>query len=168
MNKNQLISFALLADKQGYAAAAKSIKEQWSSNSDWDKDWALRIAYLADKRGYSIAQQAVNNPHDFDNRTEEEKIADTISGNNAHLNPELKELKPNKEQLYRGGGLEEVSGTNGLVWQIPKPNKEDCSGIAALIDQGTQDIMERPGIDQEEAMRDANFLRELKEKRKKL
>lgn len=159
MNKSVLVQFALLAEKQGYVAAATEIKKTWNKNSDWDIDWALRIAHLSEKFGYSVARQAIDNPDKFDNRTEKEKIADTIAGNNAHLNPDFGK----EEKLYRDGGLEEVPGTNGTVLQMPKADKEGCSGIASMINQGTLDIMGSPDKNPLQAMADGELARKLQE-----
>ena len=68
-----------------------------------------------------------------------------------------------EEKVYREGGLEEVSGTNGSVWKMPKPNKEECGGIASMINQGTLDIMNNPEKDPLQAMADSETKRKLKE-----
>lgn len=74
-----------------------------------------------------------------------------------------KEVPTTEEKMYRVGGLEEVPGTNGVIWQLPKPNKEECSGIAAMINQGTLDIMSNPDKDPLQAMADNDAKRKLKE-----
>lgn len=156
--KNQLIQFAVLAEKKGYEATKKVIME--SKDEGLDKDFALHIAYLSEKYGQVIGQDAIYFPERYDKRTDSEKIADSITGSSVHLNPEFgKETK-----LYHIGGLEEVPGTNGCAWRMPKPNKEECSSIAAMINRGTQDILEHPGINPADAMANANLLRELKGK----
>lgn len=152
--KNQLIQFAVMAEKQGYAAVKKVIME--SKNADMDKDFALHIAYLSEKFGQIIGQDAIYFPEKYDKRTESEKIADMIAGSSVHLNPEFgKETK-----LYHVGGLEEVPGTNGGAWRMPKPNKEECSSIANMINQGTADIINNPGMEARKAMEQGQFLRD--------
>lgn len=133
--RNQLIQFALLAEKQGYEAAKKVIAE--SEVPGLDKDFALHIAYLSEKFGQVIGQDAIYFPDKYDKRTENEKIADQIAGSSKHLNPEFGK----EEKLYRVGGLEEVPGTNGGSWRMPTPNKEECSVIAGMINKGTTEVL---------------------------
>lgn len=156
--RNQLFLFATMAEKQGYEAAKKAIMV--CKTPGLDKDFALHIAYLSEKYGQVIGQDAIYFPEKYDKRSESEKIADMIAGNNAHLNPEFGK----EEKLYKMGGLVEIPGTNGGAFGMPKPNKEECLSIAAMIDRGTQDILEHPGINPAEAMANANLLRELKGK----
>lgn len=156
--RNQLIQFAVMAEKQGYEAVKKVIVE--SKVPGLDKDFALHIAYLSEKYGQVIGQDAIYFPEKYDKRTDNEKLADQIAGSSEHLNPDFYD----KDKIYRIGGLEEVPGTNGSVYRMPTPNKEDCASIAAQINRGTQDIMEHPGIDPAEAITHANLLRELKGK----
>lgn len=155
--KNQLIHFAVLAEKQGYEAAKKVIME--SKDAGLDKDFALHIAYLSEKYGQLIGQDAIYFPEKYDKRSENEKIADMIAGNNAHLNPEFGK----EEKLYREGGLEEVPGTNGRVFGMPTPNKEECLSIAAMINQGTADIINNPDIEANKAIEKEQFLRGLQQ-----
>ena len=153
-NQNQLIHFAVLAEKQGYEAAKKVIME--SKDAGLDKNFALHIAYLSEKYGQVIGQDAIYFPEKYDKRSESEKIADQITGSSEHLNPDFgKETK-----LYRVGGLEEVPGTNGIAWRMPKPNKEECSNIAAMINQGTADIINNPGMEARKAIGKEQFLRD--------
>lgn len=127
--RNQLFLFATMAEKQGYEAAKKAIME--SKTPGLDKDFALHIAYLSEKYGQVIGQDAIYFPEKYDKRSENEKIADMIAGNSAHLNPEFGK----EEKLYRIGGLEEVQGTG--VYRMPTPNKEECASIADMINKGT-------------------------------
>lgn len=152
--KNQLIQFAVMAEKQGYEAVKKVIVE--SKVPGLDKDFALHIAYLSEKYGQVIGQDAIYFPEKYDKRTENEKIADQIAGSSKHLNPDFGK----EEKLYRVGGLEEVPGTNGSGWRMPTPNKEECSGIAAMINQGTADIINNPGMEARQAMKQGQFLRD--------
>lgn len=158
MNKNQLIQFALLAEKQGYEATKKVITE--FKDPEMDKGFALHMAHLSAKYGYLVGKDCIDFPDKYDKRTDSEKIADQITGSSVHLDPDF-----NKEtKLYHVGGLEEVPGTNGGAWRIPTPNKEERSSIADMINQGTADIVNRPGIDPAEAMRQGQFLRDCQTK----
>lgn len=158
--KNQLIQFALLAEKQGYEAAKKAITE--SKTPGLDKDFALHIAYLSGKFGQVIGQDAIYFPDKYDKRTENEKIADQIAGSSKHLNPDFKK----DEKSYLVGGLEEVAGTGGRSWQTYKPNKEECTGIASMINQGTLDIIASPDKNPLQAMADGELARQLQERLK--
>lgn len=155
--KNQLIQFALLAEKQGYEAAKKAITE--SKTPGLDKDFALHIAYISEKYGQAVGQDAIYFPEKYDKRTEKEKIADSIAGSSVHLNPDFGK----EEKAYQVGGLQEVPGTNGTVWQAPKADKEGCSGIANMINQGTLDIMGSPGKNPMQAIADGELSRQLQE-----
>lgn len=75
MNRNQMIQFAVIAEKQGYEAAKKVIME--SKDSKLDKDFALHIAYLSEKYGQVIGQDAIYFPDKYDKRTENEKRKDS-------------------------------------------------------------------------------------------
>lgn len=155
MNRNQMIQFAVIAEKQGYEAAKKVIME--SKDSKLDKDFALHIAYLSEKYGQVIGQDAIYFPDKYDKRTENEKIADAIAGSSAHLNPDF-----GKEKGYRIGGLEEVPGTHCLrPIELPK---EEAGSIAAMINQGTADIISNPGMGAQQAMEQGQFLRDFKER----
>ena len=148
MNRNQMIQFAVMAEKQGYEAAKKVIME--SKDSKLDKDFALHIAYLSEKYGQVIGQDAIYFPDKYDKRTESEKIADAIAGSSVHLNPDF-----GKEKGYRIGGLEEVPGTHSLrPIELPK---EEAGSIAAMINQGTA------GMSAQQAMEKGQFLRDFKE-----
>lgn len=155
--KNQLFHFAVMAEKQGYSAVKKVIME--SKVAGLDKDFALHIAYLSEKFGQIIGQDAIYFPEKYDKRTENEKIADQIAGSSIHLNPDFKK----EEKCYLVGGLQEVPGTCGSGWQTYKPNKEECNGIASMINQGTLDIMSSPGKNPLQAMADGELARKLQE-----
>lgn len=94
----------------------------------------------------------------------EKIVEESVNPLNGQLNGLTKKEIPTKEErLYHEGGLEEVPGTNNTVWRMPKPNKEDCSGIASMINQGTLDIINNPDKDPLQAMSDAETKRKLKE-----
>lgn len=160
MNKNQLIQFALLAEKQGYEAAKKVITE--FKDPELDKGFALHVAHLSAKYDYSVGKDCIDFPDKYDKRTDSEKITDQITGSSVHLDPDFgKETK-----LYHVGGLEEVPGTNGGAWRMPTPNKEECSSIADMINQGTADIINNPGMEAHKAMDKGQFLRDFQAKQR--
>ena len=83
MRKDLLHAIANLASTQGYKKA-KEVIEKWDKETDVDRYWAMRIANIAadEKLGIQAARHAIDNPDQWDNRTESERMADVILGYN--------------------------------------------------------------------------------------
>lgn len=101
MRNDLLHAIANLASKQGYKKAKEAI-EKWDKEIDVDRYWAMRIANIAadEKLGIEAAKHAIDNPDQWDNRTESEKIADGILGYNAHF-PRIIEIICMMMGLYK-------------------------------------------------------------------
>ena len=74
MRKDLLHAIANLASTQGYKKAKEAI-EKWDKETDVDRYWAMRIANIAadEKLGIQAARHAIDNPDQWDCRTESEK-----------------------------------------------------------------------------------------------
>ena len=153
MRKDLLFSAAKLAEAQGYEKAKEAIVK-WKDDADIDKYWAMRVAHLAVKFGLEAANHAINNPEQWDGRTETEKMADAILGYNAHFDPDF----DNSEKQYFVGGLQEVKGAPGS-YQLAETPQEEINDFSAAINADTKAILKHPDMQPQAAMERESFLR---------
>lgn len=155
MRKDLLHAIANLASTQGYKKAKEAI-EKWDKETDIDRYWAMRIAHIAasDGLGIQAANHAINNPEQWDGRTESAKMADAILGYNAHFDPDF----DNSEKQYFVGGLQEVKGAPGS-YQLAETPQEEIDSFAAAINKDTQAILRHPDMQPQAAMEREAFLR---------
>ena len=133
MRKDLLHAIANLASTQGYKKAKEAI-EKWDKETDVDRYWAMRIAHIAadEKLGLQVARHAIDNPDQWDNRTESEKMADAGL---IHCN---------------GGGCYRKSS--------PATEKE-CSNIADMINADTKAILKHPDMGEYQAIEHERFMK---------
>lgn len=153
MRKDLLFSVAKLAEAQGYEKAKEAILK-WNDDADVDKYWAMRVAHLAVKFGLEAANNAINNPEQWDGRTETEKMADAIFGYNAHFDPDF----DNSEKQYFVGGLQEVKGAPGS-YRLAETQQAETRDFAAAINADTKAILKHPDMQPQAAMEREAFLR---------
>lgn len=155
MRKDLLHAIANLASTQGYKKAKEAI-EKWDKETDVDRYWAMRIAHIAasDGLGIQAANHAIDNPEQWDGRTESQKMADAILGYNAHFDPDF----DNSEKQYFVGGLQEVKGAPGS-YQLAETPQEEINSFAAAINKGTKAILKHPDMQPQAAMEREAFLR---------
>ncbi|WP_302395351.1 hypothetical protein [Phocaeicola coprophilus] len=155
MRKGLLHAIANLASTQGYKKAKEAI-EKWDKETDVDRYWAMRIAHIAasDGLGIQAANHAIDNPEQWDGRTESQKMADAILGYNAHFDPDF----DNSEKQYIVGGLQEVKGAPGS-YQLAETPQEEINSFAAAINKGTKAILKHPDMQPQAAMEREAFLR---------
>ena len=123
MRKDLLHAIANLASTQGYKRAKETI-EKWDKETDVDRYWAMRIANIAadEKLGIQAARHAIDNPDQWDNRTESEKIADGILGYNAHFDPDYRDNPHDDGLIHCNGG--------GCYRKSSPATEKECSNIA--------------------------------------
>ncbi len=151
MRNDLLHAIANLASKQGYKKAKEAI-EKWDKEIDVDRYWAMRIANIAadEKLGIEAAKHAIDNPDQWDNRTESEKIADGILGYNAHFSPDY------RDNLYDDGIIQ----TSGGCYRKSAPaTGDECSHIADMINTGTKAILKHPDIGEYQAIEHERFMK---------
>lgn len=153
MRKDLLFAVANLAKEQGYKRAKEAIVK-WKDDADIDKYWAMRVAHIAVKFGLETANHAINNPEQWDGRSETEKMADAILGYNAHFDPDF----DNSEKQYFVGGLQEVKGAPGS-YQLAETPQEEINSFAAAINSDTRAILKHPDMQPQAAMEREAFLR---------
>lgn len=155
MRKDLLHAIANLASTQGYKKAKETI-EKWYKETDVDRYWAMRIAHIAasDGLGIQAANHAIDNPEQWDGRTESQKMADAILGYNAHFDPDFDK----SEKQYFVGGLQEVKGAPGS-YQLAETPQEEINSFAAAINKGTKAILKHPDMQPQAAMEREAFLR---------
>ncbi|WP_294596059.1 hypothetical protein [uncultured Phocaeicola sp.] len=155
MRKDLLHAIANLASTQGYKKAKETI-EKWDKETDVDRYWAMRIAHIAasDGLGIQAANHAIDNPEQWDGRTESQKMADAILGYNAHFDPDF----DNSEKQYFVGGLQEVKGAPGS-YQLAETPQEEINSFAAAINKDTKAILKHPDMQPQAAMEREAFLR---------
>lgn len=155
MRKDLLHAIANLASTQGYKKAKETI-EKWDKETDVDRYWAMRIANIAadEKLGIQAARHAIDNPDQWDCRTESEKMADSILGYNAHFDQDF----DNSEKQYFVGGLLEVKGAPGS-YQLAETPQEEINSFAAMINADTKAILKHPDMEPQAAMEREAFMR---------
>ena len=106
MRKDLLHAIANLASTQGYKKAKETI-EKWDKETDVDRYWAMRIAHIAasDGLGIQAANHAIDNPEQWDGRTESQKMADAILGYNAHFDPDYRDSPHDDGLIYCNGAV---------------------------------------------------------------
>lgn len=151
MRKDLLHAIANLASTQGYKKA-KEVIEKWDKETDVDRYWAMRIANIAadEKLGIQAANHAIDNPDQWDDRTESEKMADAILGYNAHFDPDY------RDNPYDDGILH----TNGGCYRKSAPaTGDECSHIADMINTDTKAILKHPEMGEYQAIEHERFMK---------
>jgi len=152
MRKDLLHAIANLASTQGYKKAKEAI-EKWDKETDVDRYWAMRIANIAadEKLGIQAARHAIDNPYQWDCRTESEKMADSILGYNAHFDPDYRD-NPHDDGL--------IHCTGGGCYKKGSPaTGEECSHIAAQINADTRAILKHPDMGEYQAIEHERFMK---------
>jgi hypothetical protein len=152
MRKDLLHAIANLASTQGYKKAKEAI-EKWDKETDVDRYWAMRIANIAadEKLGIQAARHAIDNPDQWDCRTESEKMADSILGYNAHFDPDYRD-NPHDDGL--------IHCTGGGCYKKGSPaTGEECSHIAAQINADTRAILKHPDMGEYQAIEHERFMK---------
>ena len=151
MRKDLLHAIANLASTQGYKKAKETI-EKWDKETDVDRYWAMRIANIAadEKLGIQAAKHAIDNPDQWDNRTESEKIADGILGYNAHFDPDYRDNSYDDGIIHTSGGCYRKSA--------PATEKE-CADIADMINADTKAILKHPDMGEYQAIEHERFMK---------
>lgn len=151
MRKDLLHAIENLASTQGYKKAKEAI-EKWDKETDVDRYWAMRIANIAadEKLGIQAAKHAIDNPDQWDNRTESEKIADGILGYNAHFDPDYRDNSYDDGIIHTSGGCYRKSA--------PATEKE-CSNIADMINADTRAILKHPDMGEYQAIEHERFMK---------
>lgn len=144
MRKDLLHAIANLASIQGYKRA-KEVIEKWDKETDVDRYWAMRIAHIAadEKLGLQVARHAIDNPDQWDNRTDSERMADVILGYNAHFDPDYRDNSYDDGIIYTSGGCYRKSAP---------ATEEECSHIADMINADTRAILKHPEMGEREAI----------------
>lgn len=151
MRKDLLHAIANLASTHGYKKAKETI-EKWDKETDVDRYWAMRIAHIAadEKLGLQVARHAIDNPDQWDNRTESEKIADVILGYNAHFDPDYRDNSYDDGIIHTSGGCYRKSA--------PATEKE-CANIADMINADTRVILKHPELGERQAIAHEQFMK---------
>lgn len=151
MRKDLLHAIANLASTHGYKKAKETI-EKWDKETDVDRYWAMRIAHIAadEKLGLQVARHAIDNPDQWDNRTESEKIADVILGYNAHFDPDYRDNSYDDGIIHTSGGCYRKSA--------PATEKE-CANIADMINADTRAILKQPKLGERQAIAHEQFMK---------
>lgn len=146
MRKDLLHAIANLASTQGYKKAKEAI-EKWDKETDVDRYWAMRIANIAadEKLGIQAARHAIDNPDQWDDRTESEKMADAVLGYNAHFDPD-----------YDDGAIQTIDGCYG---KSTPTTGEDCSRLAVQINADTRAILKHPEMGEYQAIEHERFMK---------
>lgn len=152
MRKDLLHAIANLASTQGYKKAKEAI-EKWDKETDVDRYWAMRIANIAadEKLGIQAARHAIDNPDQWDCRTESEKMADSILGYNAHFDPDYRDNPHDDGLIYCNGG--------GCYKKGSPATGEECSHIAAQINADTRAILKHPDMGEYQAIEYERFMK---------
>jgi len=152
MRKDLLRAIANLASTQGYKKAKEAI-EKWDKETDVDRYWAMRIANIAadEKLGIQAANHAIDNPDQWDCRTESEKIADSILGYNAHFDPDYRDNPHDDGLIHCKGG--------GCYKKGSPATGEECSHIAAQINADTRAILKHPDMGEYQAIEHERFMK---------
>lgn len=150
MRKDLLHAIADLASIQGYKKAKETI-EKWDKKTDVDRYWAMRIAHIAasDGLGIQAANHAIDNPEQWDCRTESEKMADAILGYNAHFDPDYRDNT-------HDDGLRQASG--GCYRKSAPATRDECSHIADMINADTRAILKHPEMGEYQAIEHERFM----------
>ena len=151
MRKDLLHAIANLASTQGYKKAKEAI-EKWDKETDVDRYWAMRIAHIAadEKLGLQVARHAIDNPDQWDNRTESEKMADAILGYNAHFDPDYR-YNPHDDGLIHTSG--------GCYRKSSPATGDECSHIADMINADTKAILKHPDMGEYQAIEHERFMK---------
>lgn len=151
MRKDLLHAIANLASTHGYKKAKETI-EKWDKETDVDRYWAMRIAHIAadEKLGLQVARHAIDNPDQWDNRTESEKIVDVILGYNAHFDPDYRDNSYDDGIIYTSGVCYRKSAL---------ATEEECSHIADMINADTRAILKHPEMGEREAIIHERFMK---------
>lgn len=151
MRKDLLHAIANLASTQGYKKAKEAI-EKWDKETDVDRYWAMRIANIAadEKLGIQAAKHAIDNPDQWDGRTESQKMADTILGYNAHFDPD-----------YRDNSYDDwIIQTSGGCYRKSAPaTGDECIHIADMINTDTKTILKHPDMGEYQAIEHERFMK---------
>lgn len=117
-----------------------------------DRYWAMRIANIAadEKLGIQAARHAIDNPDQWDCRTESEKMADSILGYNAHFDPDYRDNSYDDGIIHTSGGCYRKSA--------PATEKE-CSNIADMINADTKAILKHPDMGEYQAIEHERFMK---------
>ena len=152
MRNDLLHAIANLASKQGYKKAKEAI-EKWDKEIDVDRYWAMRIANIAadEKLGIEAAKHSIDNPYQWDGRTESEKIADGILGYNAHFDPDYRDNPHDDGLIHCNGG--------GCYKKGTPATGDECSHIAAEINAGTRAILKHPDMGEYQAIEHERFMK---------
>lgn len=152
MRKDLLHAIANLASTQGYKKAKEAI-EKWDKETDVDRYWAMRIANIAadEKLGIQAAKHAIDNPDQWDCRTESEKMADSILGYNAHFDPDYRD-NPHDDGLIHCNG-------EGCYKKGTPATGEECSRISAQINANTRAILKHPEMGEYQAIEHERFMK---------
>lgn len=151
MRKDLLHAIANLASTQGYKKA-KEVIEKWDKETDVDRYWAMRIANIAadEKLGIQAARHAIDNPDQWDNRTESERMADVILGYNAHFDPDYRDNPYDDGILHTSGGCYRKSAP---------ATGDECSHIADMINANTRAILKHPEMGERQAIEHERFMK---------
>lgn len=151
MRKDLLHAIADLASIQGYKKAKETI-EKWDKKTDVDRYWAMRIAHIAasDGLGIQAANHAIDNPEQWDCRTESEKMADAILGYNAHFDPDYRDNPYDDGILHTSGGCYRKSAP---------ATGDECSHIADMINTDTKAILKHPEMGEYQAIEHERFMK---------
>lgn len=152
MRKDLLFSVANLAQEQGYQKAKEAIVK-WNNDADVDKYWAMRIANIAadEKLGIQAARHAIDNPDQWDNRTESEKMADAILGYNAHFDPDYRDNPYDDGLIHCNGG--------GCYRKSSPATEKECANIADMINAETRAILKHPDMGEYQAIEHERFMK---------
>ena len=152
MRKDLLHAIANLASTQGYKKAKEAI-EKWDKETDVDRYWAMRIANIAadEKLGVQAARHAIDNPDQWDGRTESEKMADAILGYNAHFDPDYRDNPHDDGLIHCNGG--------GCYRKSAPATEKECSNIADMINADTKAILKHPDMGEYQAIEHERFMK---------
>lgn len=152
MRNDLLHAIANLASKQGYKKAKEAI-EKWDKEIDVDRYWAMRIANIAadEKLGIEAAKHAIDNPDQWDGRTESERMADAILGYNAHFDPDYRDSPHDDGLIYCNGG--------GCYRKSSPATEKECTSIADMINADTKAILKHPELGERQAIAHEQFMK---------
>lgn len=152
MRKDLLHAIANLASTQGYKKAKEAI-EKWDKETDVDRYLAMRIANIAadEKLGIQAARHAIDNPDQWDCRTESQKMADSILGYNAHFDPDYRDSPHDDGLIYCNGG--------GCYRKSSPATEKECTSIADMINADTRAILKHPELGERQAIAHEQFMK---------
>lgn len=113
----------------------------------------MRIAHIAasDGLGIQAANHAIDNPEQWDGRTESQKMADAILGYNAHFDPDYRDNLYNDGLIYCEGG--------GCYRKSAPATEKECADIADLINADTKAILKHPELGERQAIAHEQFMK---------